>query len=722
MTSVDSPVAPVQPCGSLAALFRPRSIAVLGASPEEAGKVGGRTVRDLDDAKWPGRLFLVSHRHAEIDGRKAYRSLKELPAAPDVVLARVGAKHVPAAVDDAIAAGAKYILILASGFAETGAEGRKEQGRILAEAREAGLRILGPQCIGVFNFVDGVPMSLGSTLERVKPRCGNVALVAQSGAIINLIALQLQARLGVNFSYLVSCGNASDITPEEVLDHLATDAATEVIALYLEGVTNADKFFDAARRAVVAGKAVVVLHPGRSKEGRRVAESHTASVAVEPDLFDAVCDQLGVCRCSDETAFTTAVGALALNRRGGRAVGFVSPSGGACAIFADLCSERHLGFPSLAPETAQELERLLPWYLKSRLPLDMGTEFFDTDKLRRALRAIEADPAVSTIVIHAFTHNESLLRPVEKARAIVEEASASAKPFIVVWHNAMDPEADIFRQSGSVLFLEGLAAAADCARLISDRAYSPAAPTWMKGLANLEENNVSSTGPMWRHFVERAKGSALCEYEAKALLRELGMPVPPGDLARDDRAAKDAAARIGYPVVAKLQGEQILHKSDSGFVALNIKGGPALEDALASLEDRRRRVMPRVSTDGVLIEKMIDEDHVEVLVTLHSNRSLGHFVTIGFGGLFVEVVGDLVHCKAPAGPEEVAASLHKLKLYPVLAGIRGHGGYDLQALCSLVASLSRLVVRDDISLLEINPVFVLVKGKGCLIMDAVMRR
>lgn len=666
----------------LDALFHPRRVAVVGASPNDPSRMGTRTLFDLVQAGWQGEIWPVSSRHEELYGLPVRRSLRDLPAAPDVVLARTPAAGVEALVDDALAVGARFLVVLASGFAEAGEGGHAAQGALVARARRGGLRIVGPQSIGFVNAAARLPLSMSQIMERFQLRPGPVALLAQSGAMAIALAVRGQQDLGLDFGLVATFGNAADVTPVQALDWLATQPATRVTGLYMEGLDDAAAFAQAVQRCRAAGQRVVVLRAGLSQRGAAAVASHTASMSGDADAFRALCRQLGVVLCEDAEDFLWTLKALAAPAPAGAPrVAFASISGGACALWADQCERRGLVLPALEPAQAQALAARLPSFLAPANPLDLGPAVFDDAAFEGALTGLAAGPGFNLLVVYLFTSSPSLMGGLHKVRLLEAVARRAGRPLWVVWEAATAEE---------------WAALAASPVLVAFRDLGRAAATLAR-LAQAEPGAGHEAVPAAATAAPRLD----TEPAVKDWLRAAGLSVPRGRLCADAAAAQDFAAGCPAGVAVKIVAPELPHKTEVGGVELCAAGeaGTAHARVLQQVRERRPEVLPQ----GVLVEERVTEAGLELVLTVRRDAAMGLVTLIGRGGTAVEVDRDYVVHAGRLRAGDLPALLQRLRCAPLLFGHRGRPPLAVAALAQSVESLQQAVLDAGVAEVEINP-------------------
>jgi acetate---CoA ligase (ADP-forming) len=690
---------------SLDSLLRPRSVAIVGACPNDPTRMGTRTLYDLAGSSWNGRILPVSTRHESLYGLPVYRSLRDLPQAPDVVLARIPSAGAMSLVEDAIAVGAGHVVVLAAGFAEAGEAGRSMQHQLVARAAESGVRILGPQSIGLVNCIDGVPLSLSQIMERLVLRKGRTALLTQSGAMAISLAVRAQADLGIDFSYVVTFGNSADIAPAEALQWLARDAHTDVIGLYLEGMGEGRAFADAVLACRDAGKDVVVLRSGLSRRGAQAVASHTASMSGDADLFFALCRQLAVPVCESADRFLWTL--KGLSRRANSApvkTAFASISGGACALWADHAERLGFDLPPLTAGQHEALVKHLPSFLTPANPLDLGPVFFDEDAFAETVGTLLSLPNFDLLVLYLFTSSPSLMGGLDKVARLEQLARKHDRDIWVIWEAATEPE---------------WAALARSARLVGFRDLGQAA----LALQAVRE----ARGPI-RHVGAAAsprshRPAEPCrldtEVAVKTWLHRYGIQIPRGFACETPADARRIAESLGGGVALKVISAQIPHKSEVGGVILIRDKSSRVDDVCEEMLASVRRSAPDAEVQGVLVEELVNEHGLELFVTVRHDQDYGLVTTIGRGGIAIEVERDYVVHVGELGTEAMESLLPRLRCAALFGAFRGRPPLAISALVDLVTKLHAAVSESDVSEVEINPVLL---GTGSAwALDALVR-
>jgi len=688
----------------LSALLAPRSIALIGAT--DKSRWSQIAFNNLTLPGTSAQLHLVSRRGGVVHGLPSVPSCKAIGKAVDLGVVIVPTDAVGPALEDLAASGARNAVVLTSGFAEVGDAGRREQDRIAGFAREAGLSVLGPNSLGFVNFLDGVSPWLAP--PRHPGRTGAIAVISHSGQVayqlINAARLQ-----GVGLSHLVSTGNELDLDITAFTDHLLADERVKAIVLYLETVRHPARFIEVARRALAAGKPLVVQKVGASEVAARSAQAHTGALVGDDRAFDAICEQYGVVRVHAlEDLVTTAdlIARTGVLRAGG--IGLMSNSGGVCSISADAASQAELPLPQISPATAQALRDLLPDYATCQNPLDItGAAAADRSIYERTLRVMAAEPGFSAVVCFGdlpASRAESDASLLAGLMHMGRAAQGAPIPVFVMncIQREVTPEG---REIADEYQLPLVAAGLDRGLAALGRAY------WWSQRQRRSEATRESAVP-----VALPVAPAYSEHAAMQLLRSHGIPVVPAVLARSVEEAVAAAGRIGGPVAVKICSPDIAHKTEIGGVGLNVSGAEAVRDAWS-------RVLSRVPADarieGVLVAPMRGRA-IELLVGVSRDATWGPMLVVGLGGIWVETLKDVALRRLPVQPADVVEMLASLKAAALLRGSRGEKPVDLPALARTIVRIGdvALALGPRLEALEINPLRV--EGDSAEALDALI--
>ena len=671
----------------LSALFDPRSVAIVGAS-DDTSKWGNALAQRALAAPGERPVHLVNWRGGSVLGRPTVRSLAELGADGDVDLVAlcVPVGSFLAAVDDALAAGARSLVAITAGLAELGPEGARVQSEAVARVRAAGAVMVGPNCLGI----DDTTTALQLSSETLAP--GHVAVLSQSGnMVIDLDDLLRGAGLGI--SRFVSLGNQADLTVVDLMRSCVAHDPTTAVAVYAEDVVDGRGFVAAARELDAVGKSVVLLSPGRTDAATRGAASHTGSLTSATRVVDAVCASGGIHRVDSPAEMVDVLAALAVPRRGsGPRVAVVTDGGGHGAVAADALGSAGLDVPLLSPALGAELTAALWSQSTVSNPVDLaGFGERDLTSYGRTIGLLldsdEVDAVLLTGTFGAYSVTETALTGPEllAAHDITARVDGQGKPFVMHTVYAGSPPAQVLRDAGIPVHRDaGHAAgalAAACARPAASRFDDLATP--------LPGTRLVSTGYA----------------EVRAVLAAAGVPFPASTLVHDEDALRAALAGDSptYPVVLKAMG--LLHKSDAGGVLLGLRD----EDAVVCAY---RDLVARLAPPVVSVEQMIDAaDGVEIIVGSRSDPRFGPVLMVGLGGVFTEITDDVAFALAPVTPRTATELLLSLRGAALLTGARGRDPVDLDALATVVARVSYVAAEHpELAELEVNPLLATADG------------
>ena len=693
------------PNRSLDPLLRPASVAVVGASNDPT-RIGGRPVRYLRAAGFAGRIYPVNPKHEKVQGLAAFPHVAEVPEAVDLAVVAVPAPSVVDTVAACAARGVRAAVVFSAGFAETGAEGRRMQQRLGAIAAETGLRVVGPNCLGVYNSELGCFATFSTTLEDGFPAPGGVALVSQSGAYGSHLSLLARKR-NINVRYWVTTGNEADVSVPEVLGWLAEQDDVSVIMAHAEGIADRDALVRALGTARARRKAVVFQKVGTTEVGARAAQSHTASLAGADPVYEAAFRQFGAYRARDtdemlDVAYAAGFGVFPK----GPGVALVSISGGVGVQMADAAVGFGLDVAPLSESAQARLKAALP-YASPRNPVDITAQAFNRVELVADNLGIVFEEEQHDAVVAFFTYVAAAEGMTEPIRQAVDAARARRPGCALVLSIVAPP--DVVRRyeaAGCPVFedptraVRSVAALHRFSRIFAERADAPAGGP--PGAPDLPDGPIS-------------------ERRAKRLLAGAGMPVAGEQLARTADEAARIAAAIGGPVAVKLCAPGVLHKTELGGVVLDVSGAAEAREAFRTVTARARAADPPVRIEGALITPMVTGG-VETILGVRNDPTFGPVVLFGLGGTLVEVIDDVSFRVAPFGEAEARRLIAETRAGKVLRGARGKGPYDVAALAAALSRLSVFAAAHGgrIDSAEVNPFVVLPEGQGAVALDAVI--
>lgn len=680
--------------GALHSLFAPRSIALVGASERSAWS--NTAHKNLLDFGFTGRILPVSRKGEPVYGRPAATSLAALDEAVDLALLMVPQSAVEDVLDEAKAAGIRNAVVLASGYAETGAAGLAMQDRLRAKALDAGIHLIGPNCVGFVNYVDRTPVFTITPPLPILP--GSLAVIAQSGAV-GTLAHQYAHKQGIGLSHLVTTGNEAVIDVGRVIGYMADDPATRSIAVFIEAVRDVASFRAGAERARAAGKPVVVLKIGRSPATAKSAQAHTGALVGDDRVFDAVCQSLNIIRVdSMEELVVTAEVIARTGVLRGNGVGFSSISGGICEILGDRAQSVGLHLPEPSPSTVQRLQAALPDFGTPHNPLDStGAIILNPKLLGETTRILLDEPRFDLLGV-AFDvpiseqQERSYSRP--GLEAIQQAANAGGIPALILSHTAQSLT-DHARATVETLGLNYFPCGLELAVPALARSVS-----WSRAMREAAARPATAAAPAPDLLAERPEG----ERALLQVLDRFGVPVIAQTLARTAQEAAAAAAQCGGPVAIKIASPDIAHKTEVGGVALDIATPEAAADACDAMLAAVALKAPDARIDGVVVSPMCSPG-VELLVGVRSDPLWGPVLALGLGGVWVEILQDTQLRLLPVAEQDVLDMLDQLKGSALLDGYRGAPAVDRQAVARAVIGITQaaLALGPQLDTLEINP-------------------
>ena len=693
---------------SVERLLRPKSIAIVGVSAD-AGSMGGRSLANLDRFTFPGRIHLVSRTNDRVGARECVRGIDDLPEGIDAAIIALPARAILDAVQACARRGIKGLVVYAAGFAEAGEAGRLEQERIAATARAADIALLGPNTLGLTNYVDGVLLAFGP--NQPNPLAGRPALavIAQSGAMMGSMRLSAAAR-HLAVSYAIATGNEAVTGVEDYLACLVDDPSTHAIAIFAEQLRRPKMFLDLARVARHHDKPIILLHPGRSHRARDSAISHTGALSGDYATMRALVASEAVVAVETLEEFLDAAELLAR---------FPSPSACGPAIMTDSGAFRGLSLdmaeaidlplPDLTQGTTRALANRLPDFASGSNPLDITAQGLkDLPLYAEAARILLDDEGCGSLLVSVMPGSPEV--GVAKADSVLPVIAASVKPCAYVIMGgaaAVDPALEPKFLAQNIPFfrsperaLRGLGHMTRYGALKRDAAR-PRAPA---------PNDVGTTLP----------AGILAEYRGKHLLAQAGLCIPPGELARTPEQAVTIAARIGFPVVAKVQSAALPHKTEVGGVIIGIETETALHAAWALLHQRVVAARPGVALDGILVEAMGPRG-LEMMVGGRRDVAWGPVLVFGLGGIWTEALADVRLIPADLCHDGVMEELGKLKAGALLAGFRGAAGVDIAGLADAIMRVGTVLSRHpEIAEIDVNPLIAYPPGRTPLALDTLI--
>lgn len=701
---------------SLIPLFQPRHVAVVGAS-RTPGKHGHTTVRNLARCGFAGQVWPINPAGEDIEGLRCYRSLADVPEAPDCVFLAIPASAVVETVREAAAIGAKAMVIGASGFAESGTdEGKARQAEITRIAREHGIRMLGPNTNGLLNNDDHVPLGY-NTSHAEQHKATGLSIASHSGAILNSVARRL-ARAGSGFSKWVSVGNEADTDMLDVFEYFIADPATQVIGLIIEAVRDGDRFQDLAQQALAAGKPVVALKLGRSSAGAGAAMAHSSRLAGSARSYEAMFRANGIASVRTLEAFTG--GCSLLGRRAALAHGddgiiCIATSGGGGGIVVDMAAE--FGLPLAGSvdgdfgAPVNEGIQALGGIGDLRNPVDLSLLGNTWTPLVDVFGVMKACGKVGPVV--AFSHVASRPQQDERlANGLLRRKQDVAAPVIVVSPGGLlDPIEKLYADNGIPVFHDLVTAMESLRCWYTAKAAKASAS---------DITRATGMGDVLRRFAERADQTVLSEFDSAAILAKAGVPMVDSRQVTSAAAAQQAASELGHPVILKAMLPGVAHKSKLGLVALRLGDTEAVAQAYRTLQQRAGTLGHSPKDLPCLVQPMLPADY-ELIVGLSREPGLGHFLVVGLGGIYSEILDDVLLFPVRIGREQLRAELAASKIGRIATQATGEKGGDVVGqLVDILSGLQGLArgAGELIESVDINPI--LVRGGRCTAVDALV--
>lgn len=694
---------------NLEKLLKPKSIAVVGIT-DKPGFGRGAAIGAIN-SRIAEHAYFVHPKREELFGKKCYRSISELPEVVDCVVLCTACHTIPALLNEAGEAGVKAAVVFASGFSEEGTEeGKKLEDEVAQIAKKHDIAVLGPNCMGMLNNVQKVNMWGGHTYWDLEDDAHGIAIIAQSG----FVSAEILNTDFFNVSYAISSGNGNVVTLEDFLEFVVEDKSVSVVAIYLEGVRNAERFLSSLKRAAELRKPVVILKSGRSAKGAIAAASHTGSIAGSNQSFMSIFEKYGVIVAETLEEFmclAQTISVLDGNFSAKKEYAVISFSGGESTLSADIAEESGVDLAEISEKTKAEMTKYIPEFAQAKNPLDATTALFrDDEKTIGLLKALQADPAVGAITVGVNVKKDEDATTAALCGAIAKAKKAGVtKPVLAI------PSLEGYRYRESRRILENAGVP-----LMSSMGTSFSA---LKKLADFAEyrykDRTLTSGVPKKH--DEGRTVALSEFDSKAEIKKCGISVPAQAIARNDDEVEAAVKDMKYPLVFKINSSEILHKTDAGGVKLNIQNKEQALAACKEIMNNVKKSMPNAATDGVLIQEMAPSG-VEIIIGVTNDKQFGPMLLVGLGGIFVEVFKDVELYPVPMNKNEALGMLKKLKSYKLLTGYRGSKPCDINALTDMMVKISDYAYkhRDEIKEMDLNPVFVYPDGEGVCAVDALI--
>lgn len=691
-------------------MLNPRSIAVVGASPRMA--YGGRMLAAALKASERVTVYPVNPRYEEVQGIKCYPSVTSLPETPDVVCVVVSSGQVIDVLNESHRKGTKAAVVISAGFSERGTqEGRDLQGQVAAFARESGLRISGPNCLGLANVKDDIWVSASS--RGAEGLGGSVGLVCQSGASAFGPFLNRAIDSGIGLSYIISTGNEADLDFSDFVRYLLDDDDTKVIAGFVEGFKDAKKFIEVAKLAAERGKPIVIIKIGRSELGSKAAASHTAALTGQDELYDAALNQYGVIRVTDYDELLEVSNLLAnASAPAAKGLAVVSHSGGISSLTADMCGQIGLDLPVLSDVARDGINNILKGFGWASNPSDV-TGFANSDSFPEIMQFMANDPAMGTLVVASSGGDAQAIQ------VIAQRDQATDMPLAFLWTGSRRETdgLDLLKKARIPVFYTPNRLASGIRNLIDYHEWQER--RGQSGFPEIPAITADQQAAVAK--LSPTGGVALSEHQSKGLIAEWGVPITRESLVQNADSAVKAASEIGYPVVMKADVTNLPHKTDAGLVILGLQNEVAVRNAYETIMANATKAGAiGTSFNGITVQEMVSGG-VEVIVGVSYDSQLGPTILFGSGGVMVEVYNDVALRLCPIDKADALEMIADVKGARLLEGFRGSLPADVDALADTLVRVSQMAaqVEGNLAELDINPLMVLPKGKGVKAADAV---
>ncbi len=693
-------------------ILSPGSIAIVGASSDFT-KFTGRTLKYLLKHGYKGKIYPINPKYDEIVGLKCFPSIEALPECVDTAFIQIPSKGVASVIKECVTKGIKGVIVHSAGLAETGEEGRRKEQEIKGMTAGTAVRLVGPNTAGVANIVESVILTpvVAYELDELTP--GRIGLVSQSGGLTGALLTRAEAR-GIGFSYIISTGNEMDLEASDYMRFLIHDPHTDVIAVFLEGIRNVEKFYGAVDLAHEKGKPILVLKVGKAEVGSRAAASHTGALTGSDAVYDAVFKQRGIVRLEAlEDLFEVSSLFSKYRPPKGTRIGMLTTTGGGATILADACGVLGFNFPKPSEETVRVSSQWLPDFASTANPLDVtmsGVGGGYSKSLDLFLRDENFD------IIIAVVGTSAQFEPEMGLKAILERDKTIDKPVVSFLNPNAEKALRLLEREGIPTFRTPEACARALRYLVDYGRF-------------LEKDSMVKVTPPARPSPDlvgirkllSSHQTPLNEYQSKVILAHYGIPVLKETVATSPEEGMAIAQEIGFPLVLKVLSPDILHKTEARVLKLGIVSEEDFRKAYKEILENAKRYKPDARIDGVLVQEMV-QGGTEVIVGVSRDPQFGPTVMFGLGGTLVEVYQDVSLRVAPLTRTDAEEMVDEVKGSVLLRGYRGKERGDVEGLIDVILKVSRLAMdlREEVMELDINPLIILGEGRGVKAVDALI--
>jgi len=696
----------------LSRFLNPRGVAIVGAS-NDTNRIGGQPIRLLTEFGYSGKVYPVNPKYTDIKGLTCYPDVASVPQPCDVALVALSAQHVPGVIEQCGKAGIPYALVLSAGFSEVGDEGRALQQKLLDAARDAGVRIVGPNCLGLMNLKDNARVGFGGTLQLTSLKAGPLAMVTQSGGF-GFGVVAIACHYGLGFNYAISTGNEADLTLLDWVADLLERPEVEIVVAFMEGITDGRRLIEIGRRALELRKPILVWKVGNSDIGRKAATSHTARLTAGYELFRAAFREGGYIEIRDVDDLID-ISKILLGRKlpKGNRVAVLTLSGGAGVLLADRCIEQGLALPRLTEATTAKLKDIMVSFASAENPIDATAHGYNDNfaSYSKTIREVLADPNIDQAI--ARPPRGKSARP--WAEGLLDVLRGTDKPLVLNWSTAPDDNGDVLR------YLEdnGVPCIIPPGRAISAMAAVTAFARKCQVHATTPRRSFSRAAPHVDLDLPQ-EIATLGERHSKQVLARYGVPVVRETMLTESELDRLQASPIPFPLAVKIESQDVPHKTEAGAVRLNVSDIDALKAAGRDIVAAARAYRKDARIDGILVQEMAAG--LEVIVGAVNDPYFGPTIAFGLGGIYTELLKDVTHRFAPFDKETARDMIGDVKGAPLFHGYRGQPALDVDALADALARLSQLIAdhADRIAEIDINPLFVRAAGRGVAAADALI--
>ena len=696
---------------SLKDFFCPDSVAVIGAAREE-GKVGRTIFDNIIGSGYKGKVFPVNPKASDINGHKCYSSILDIKQDISLAVIVIPAKFISKVLEECSEKNIKYAIVISAGFKETGVKGAKREKRLIERAKSHGIRILGPNCLGMIDASCPINASFSANM----PSKGKISFISQSGALLTSV-LDWAKASKTGFSKVISLGNKADISENDLFETWEDDPNTDVITAYLEGVAKGREFIRISSK-VTKKKPIIVIKSGNTDAGARAVSSHTGTLAGSAKAYDAAFKQSGIIRADTiKELFDYAKAFSYQPLPKGKKVAIITNAGGPGIMATDACENNGIQLASFSTETIDKLKSFLPEAANLYNPVDVLGDAL-SDRYKKALEVVIQDNNVDAIVV--LLTPQAMTEDLETARAIFDVMDKSKKQIPV-----------------TTSFMGGAEVKKGINYLTKKRIPNfdipEAAVSTLKVMMDYNEWRAEKINPIVEFNVDEEKVKAvfdrcrseyrseLGEVEAREILEAYKIPVPKAKVACDIKEAKKIAASIGYPVVLKIVSPNILHKTDVGGIKVGIEDEKELEENYDDILFNVKKYMPDANISGILVQEMV-KDKKETIIGISEDPQFGPMIMFGLGGIYVEVLKDVSFRIAPISEQVAREMIGEIKTIKLLKGTRGEAPSDIESIIDVLLRMSQLVTDfPEIMEMDINPLFVKKRGEGSIAGDARIR-